>query len=316
MRRVGYFFSVVLVVLPLGADEVLDQKAGVRKVAGGCKFTEGPAVSPGGELFFSDIENNRIMKVAGSGKVQEFRRPSGRANGIVFDSRGRLVMCQGGGPGGGRRVARLEKDGRETVLAETYGGKKFIAPNDLCIDGLGRIFFTDPYYGPPAVKSQPSSGVYLIRAEGKVQLLLKDLLKPNGIALSPDGRHLYISDRGTQKLHRYRVEEDGSLAGRKIIYDFSPDRGIDGMCLDTKGNIYGAAGKGKTTGLFVISPGGQLLLHRPMPEFSTNVSFGGKDGRDLYLTASSSVYKMRSTEEGLAWPAKALRGRGGKAGRD
>lgn len=316
MRRVGYFFSVVLVALPLGADEVLDQKAGVRKVAGGCKFTEGPAVSPGGELFFSDIENNRIMKVAGSGKVQEFRRPSGRANGIVFDSQGRLVMCQGGGPGGGRRVARLEKDGRETVLAETYAGKKFIAPNDLCIDGLGRIFFTDPYYGPPAVKSQPSSGVYLIRAEGKVQLLLKDLLKPNGIALSPDGRHLYISDRGTQKLHRYRVEEDGSLAGRKIIYDFSPDRGIDGMCLDTKGNIYGAAGKGKTTGLFVISPAGKLLLHRPMPEFSTNVSFGGKDGRDLYLTASSSVYKMRSTGEGLAWPARALRGRAGKAGRD
>ncbi|MEE3199354.1 MAG: SMP-30/gluconolactonase/LRE family protein [Planctomycetota bacterium] len=316
MRRVGYFFSVALVVLSLGAAEVLDQKAGVRKVAGGCKFTEGPAVSPGGELFFSDIENNRIMKVAGSGKVQEFRRPSGRANGIVFDSRGRLVMCQGGGPGGGRRVARLEKDGRETVLAETYAGKKFIAPNDLCIDGLGRIFFTDPYYGPPAVKSQPSSGVYLITAEGKVQLLLKDLLKPNGIALSPDGRHLYISDRGTQKLHRYRVEEDGSLAGRKIIYDFSPDRGIDGMCLDTKGNIYGAAGKGKTTGLFVISPAGKLLLHRPMPEFSTNVSFGGKDGRDLYLTASSSVYKMRSTEVGLAWPARTLRGRAGKAGRD
>ena len=187
MRRAGYFFSVALVILPLGADEILDQKAGVRKVAGGCKFTEGPAVSPGGELFFSDIENNRIMKVAGSGKVQEFRRPSGRANGIVFDSRGRLVMCQGGGPGGGRRVARLEKDGRETVLAETYGGKKFIAPNDLCIDGLGRIFFTDPYYGPPAVKSQPSSGVYLIRAGGKVQLLLKDLLK---YVMKDESRHV------------------------------------------------------------------------------------------------------------------------------
>ena len=316
MRRAGYFFSVVLVILPLGADEILDQKAGVRKVAGGCKFTEGPAVSPTGELFFSDIENNRIMKVTGPGKAQEFRRPSGRANGIVFDSRGRLVMCQGGGPGGGRRVARLEKDGRETVLAEAYGGKKFIAPNDLCMDGLGRIFFTDPYYGPPAVKSQPSSGVYLITAGGEVRLLLKDLLKPNGIALSPDGLHLYISDRGTQKLHRYRVGEEGGLTGRKIVYDFSPDRGIDGMCLDAKGNIYGAAGKEKTTGLFVISPEGKLLLHLPMPEFSTNVTFGGEDGRDLYLTASSSVYKMRSLQQGLVWPARALRGRARKAARD
>ena len=316
MPRACYFFSIALLVLPLGADEILDQKAGARKVAGGCKFTEGPAVSPSGELFFSDIENNRIMRVAESGKVEEFRRPSGRANGIVFDAGGRLVMCQGGGPDGGRRVVRLEKDGRETVLAETYGGKKFIAPNDLCIDGRGRIFFTDPYYGPPAVKSQPSSGVYLIAAEGRVRLLLKDLLKPNGIALSPDGRHLYISDRGTQKLHRYRVEEEGNLTERKIVYDFSPDRGIDGMCLDARGNIYGAAGQEKTTGLFVISPGGKLLLHRPMPEFSTNVTFGGKDGRDLYLTASSSVYKMRALQAGIPWPARALRGRARAAAGD
>lgn len=299
-----------------GAGEILDQKAGIRQVASGCKFTEGPALSPAGELFFSDIENNRIMKIDRSGKVKEFRRPSGRANGIVFDARGRLVMCQGGGPDGGRRVVRLEKDGSESVLAETYAGKKFIAPNDLCIDGRGRIFFTDPYYGPPAIKSQPSSGVYLITTAGRVRLLLKDLLKPNGIVLTPDNRHLYVSDRGTQKLHRYRLEGDGNLTGRKIIYDFSPDRGIDGMCLDAAGNIFGAAGKDRTTGLFVISPQGKLLLHRAMPEFSTNATFGGKDGKDLYLTASSSVYKMRALQKGVVWPARESQNRGGEPGSD
>ena len=144
---------------PVSAEELLDAAQGVKRVADGCKFTEGPASSPSGELYFSDIENNRIVRLERSGLVREFRRPSGRANGIVFDHEGRLVMCQGAGPGGGRRVARLEKDGSETVLAASYAGKKFIAPNDLCIDRKGRIYFTDPYYGPPAEKSQPSSGV-------------------------------------------------------------------------------------------------------------------------------------------------------------
>ena len=301
-------------VASLLAGDLLDKKAAVRQVADGCKFTEGPAVSPAGELYFSDIENNRIMKIDRAGVVTEFRRPSGRANGIVFDHDGRLVMCQGGGPGGGRRVARLEKDGSETVLAATYEGEKFIAPNDLCIDRKGRIYFTDPYYGPPAVKSQPFSGVYLIDIGTKVRRLLKDLLKPNGIVITLDNGHLYVSDRGTQKLHRYRVGEAGALSERKIVYDFSPDRGIDGMCLDSRGNIFGAAGKGKTTGLFVITSQGKLLLHRPMPEFSTNVTFGGSDGKDLYLTASSSVYRMRTLQRGIVWPAKESRSAGKGSG--
>lgn len=312
-------FSLLLIVIPVSysvAEDILDTDFPVLRVAGGCKFTEGPAFSPTGDLFFSDIENNRIMKLDAAGTVKEFRRPSGRANGIVFDHQGRLVMCQGGGPGGGRKVARLEKDGSETTLAASYGGKKLIAPNDLCIDRRGRIYFTDPYYGPPAVKSQPTSGVYIIDSAGKVRLLLKDLLKPNGIVMALDGRHLYVSDRGTQELLSYRVGEDGGLSGRTPVYNFSPDRGIDGMCLDAAGNIFGAAGKGKTTGLFVISPKGKLLLHRPMPEFSTNVTFGGKDGKELYLTASSGVYRMKTIRRGIAWPANEARRGGGSQGGD
>ncbi|MAM46809.1 MAG: gluconolactonase [Planctomycetes bacterium] len=316
MRSQLYCLLFCCFAAPLPAEDLLDKKATVRRVADGCKFTEGPAVSPAGELFFSDIENNRIMKIDRAGAVMEFLRPSGRANGLVFDHEGRLVMCQGGGPGGGRRVTRLEKDGGETVLAETYGGEKFIAPNDLCIDRKGRIYFTDPYYGPPAVKSQPSSGVYLIDSGGKVSRVLGKLLKPNGIVITLDNRHLYVSDRGTQKLHRYRIGGDGALSQKAIVYDFSPDRGIDGMCLDSRGNIFGAAGKDKTTGLFVISPQGKLLLHRPMPEFSTNVTFGGEDGRDLYLSATRSVYRMRTLERGIVWPAKESRNVGKAPGGD
>ena len=157
MKSCPIILLSLVLLQPVSAGELLDAVQGVKRVADGCKFTEGPASSPTGELYFSDIENNRIMRLERSGLVREFRRPSGRSNGIVFDHEGRLVMCQGAGPGGGRRVARLEKDGSETVLAASYGGKKFIAPNDLCIDRKGRIYFTAPYNRPPAEKSPAGS---------------------------------------------------------------------------------------------------------------------------------------------------------------
>ncbi len=276
---------------------VIDER--VEKVAEGCKFTEGPAIDAAGNLFFSDNPNDRIMRLSADGKLTVFRSPCGRANGLLFDGRGRLMMCQSSGPGGGRRVTRLEKDGSETLLAETYKANRFISPNDLCIDLRGRVYFTDPYYGPPAEKSQPTSGVYRIDAPGKVVLVVSNLKKPNGIVITPDNRLVYISDRGTQKLHRYKVAPDGGLVPDGVVYCFAPDRGIDGMWLDVKGNIYGAAGKAKTTGLFVISPEGKLLLHKPMPEFATTVTFGGDNMRDLYLTAGTSVYKMRTLNPGV-----------------
>ena len=286
------------------ADDVLDQACGVKKVAGGCKFTEGPTMDADGNLFFSDGQNDRIMRLAPDGELTVFRKPCGRANGLLFDHQGRLLMCQSSGEGGRRRVARLDMDGAETPLAETYGGKPFIAPNDLCIDQRGRIYFTDPWYGGKNEKSQPTSGVYRSDAPGKVVLVINKLQRPNGIVITPDDRLVYVSDRGTQKLHRYEVQPDGALEPDGVVYDFAPDRGIDGMWLDVEGNIYGAAGKGETTGLFVISPEGKLLLHKPMPEFSANVTFGGPDMRDLFLTASTSVYKMRSLRPGVRLPTQ------------
>jgi gluconolactonase len=285
------------------AAPILEPGTKMQKIVTDCKFTEGPAVDKDGNLFFSDGPNDRILKRTPDGQLSVFRQPCGRTNGMIFDHEGRLVMCQSSGPGGKRRVARLEKDGTETVLADTYDGKPFIAPNDLCIDHKGRIYFSDPYFGPPSEKSQPSSGVYRIDAPGKVVRLLDHLQKPNGIEITADNRTMYISDRGTQKLHRYQVQPDGSLKADGIVYVFAPDRGVDGLCLDVKGNIYAAAGEGKTTGLFVLSPQGKLLLHHPVPEFSTNAAFGGKDMRDLYFTATTSVYRFRTAQPGLPQPA-------------
>ena len=130
---------------------------------------------------------------------------------------------------------------------------------------------------------------------------MDDLQKPNGIVITPDYRWIYISDRGTQKLHKYRVTNHGELEPVGVLYDFSPERGIDGMCLDQFGNIYGAAGEVPNSGLYVISPKGKLLLHQPLPEFSTNVTFGGPDHRTLWLTATTSVYQLRTRIPGAVY---------------
>jgi len=320
---VGYFDSIEemnevydrhkgnrgLVVSPKGwklvekapdAETVLDPAFGVKKVAEGCKFTEGPAVDAHGTLFFSDGPNDRIMRLSKDGKLAVFRQPCGRANGLMFDQEGRLVWCQSAGEGGGRAVVRLEKDGSLTTLADQFEGKPFIAPNDLAIDRRGRIFFTDPYFR--GERSQPASGVYRIDGPGKVAMVISNLLKPNGILVTADGRYLYVSDRGTQQLRRYRLTDDGGIAADGFIYDFSPDRGIDGMWLDVHGNIYGAAGLGETTGLFVINPAGRLLAHQPLPEMATNVTFGGPDMQTIYVTAGGNVYAMRGLIPGARLP--------------
>ena len=290
--------AVLSLSVAASAADLLDEQFGVKKLVSGCRFTEGPVVDSRGNLFFSDGPNDRIVRVAPSGDVRDYRKPCGRANGLTLDAQGRLVMCQSGGNGGGRRVTRLERDGAETVLAAEFDGKPFNAPNDLCIDRQGRIYFTDPNFGDPKDASQPVAGVYRIDAPSKVVRVLDGLQKPNGILFAADFRTLYVSDRGTQKLHRYRVAEDGSLTADGILYDFAPNRGVDGMRLDSQGNVWAAAGQGPTTGLFIVSPEGKLLLHKPMPEFSTNLAFGGPELRDLYFTASTSVYHLKTKVPG------------------
>ncbi len=298
MTRFGYLLAALFVAAPgVAADDYLDAKVPVQRVVSDCRFTEGPSVDALGNVYFSDGPNDRVMKLGVDGMLDVFYSPCGVANGTKFDDQGRLVMCQSTSAKGKRRVARRERDGSETVLAETFEGKRFNAPNDLTLDAQGRIYFTDIAVAEPGKTPEMPSGVYRIDSPGQVVRVIDNLQRPNGIVLTRDGKTLYVSDRGTQKLHRYEVQSDASLKSAGIVYDFSPDRGIDGMCLDLEGNIVAAAGQGATSGLFVVSPLGKLLLHRPIGEFSTNVCFAG-DGRDLYLTASKSVYKLRCLKPG------------------
>lgn len=276
----------------------------------GGQLTEGPTVDEAGYLYFSDQPNDVIRRISPEGEVEVFLQPSGVTNGMVFDYQGRLLMCQsneGNYPenpaAAGRRITRREADGSITVLADTYEGKPFIGPNDLCLDSRGRIFFTDPYYPESGVeKSQPVSGVYRIDPDGQVARVVDDLQKPNGILITPDQRHIFISDRGTQQLHRYKLQADGSLRHQEVVYTFA-DRGIDGMAMDRQGLIYGAAGSGETTGVYVIDPEkAKLLDFRQFPATAFNLCFGGEDARTLYVCSGGSIYAMRTRTPGLLLP--------------
>src|SRR5688572_9668452 len=204
-------------------------------------FTEGPAVDADGSVYFSDIWNNRIMKLAGDGSQSVFRADSGRTNGNTFDPLGRLLSCEGAemGPGGRRRVVRTDlKTGEVTVLTEQYEGVRYNSPNDLVVDGCGRIYFTDPCYGDRSLMEMELEGVYRIDPDGSVRRILQqpDIERPNGIAISPDDRTLYLVDSnpnlgGNRKIWAFDLSTNGVASNQRLVYDFAPGRGGDGMRL-------------------------------------------------------------------------------------
>ena len=274
------------------------------------KLTEGPAVDAQGNLYFSDQPNDVIRRISPRGEVSVFMQPSGVANGLAFDREGRLLICQsnhGGYPGDStaakRRVVRREPDGSITILAAQYKGQPFLGPNDLCVDQQGRIYFTDPYYPESGTaKTQPTSGVYRIDPDGTLTQVVADLQKPNGILITPDNQTIFISDRGTQQLHRYRVQLDGSLEPVGVVYQFT-GRGIDGMAMDVDGNIYGAAGEGEQAGVYVIDPDKKkLLTFYAFPEKVYNVCFGRETGHTLYVCSGGSVYQLQTEAKGIVLP--------------
>lgn len=311
-----------------GLDAVVPPGAAIEKLADGFKWTEGPVWVHAGYLLFAEIPSNRIMKWSPQGGMSVFMQPSGYtgtepfkgpesgSNGMTLDRRGRLTVA-GHARRNVYRLESLEKGATVTVLAATYQGKRLSSPNDLVYKSDGSLYFTDPPYGLPTQsdtdpqKELPFNGVYRIPAatshragappdDSKLQLLIRDLTRPNGIAFSPDEKYLYIavSDPAHMVWMRYDVKPDGTVANGRIFFDatsHTEEGSPDGIKVDRKGNLYGS-GPG---GLWIFSPEGKHLGTLKLPERMANLNWGDADARTLYITASSGLYRVRLKIPGL-----------------
>jgi gluconolactonase len=303
-------------------ESVLPPTSVVTAVAG-IAFTEGPACAADGTVYFSDIANNRIVKLSpGNPFFSVFRQPSGRANGLLFDREGRLLACEGNehSPNdGNRRVTRTDlKTGKIEVLADRFEGQRFNSPNDIAVRTNGQIFFTDPCYGDRNTMELDHDSVYRIDIHGAVTRLITQPLiqRPNGIALSPDQKTLYLVDScpvagGNRKIWAFDLADDGSVSGQRVVVDFAPGRGGDGMCVDSQGRLFIAAGIARPrhqhettaipTGVHIFTPDGQSLGGIPIPEdVISNCTFGGTDMRTLYITAGKHLFQVRVDTPGWA----------------
>lgn len=265
-----------------------------ERVATGFQFTEGPLWLAEGALLFSDIPANRIYRWTPDAAPTVWREPSGHANGLTLDRQGRLIACEHGN----RRVSRTEADGAITPLAERYQGRRLNSPNDVVVRSDGAIYFSDPPYGiRPEEREQPCNGLYRIRPDGVLELLVDDFDRPNGLAFSPDECILYVADSPRRHVRAFDVRADGTLANSRIFADMDhPQPGSpDGMKVDREGHLYVAG----ATGVWVFAPNGEWLGVITLPERPANCAWGDADLCSLYITARTSIYRVRTRIPGL-----------------
>ena len=283
-------------IVLIGQNEMLATDCKVERLATGFQFTEGPLWNSTGKfLLFSDIPANRIFRWSPEKGVDVFREPSGNSNGLTYDRKGQLIICENGN----RRVGQIGKDGKYTMLADKYQGKRLNSPNDVVVKSDGTIYFTDPPYGiKPEQQELPFNGVFRLNPEDReLTLLVNDFTRPNGLAFSPDEKVLYIADTGKDHIRAFDVESDGTLSnGRTFAQAPSESKGHhDGMKVDVQGNLYATA----AAGVWVISKDGIDLGLIETPERPSNLAWGGEDWKNLYLTARTSLYRIRLKVTGV-----------------
>lgn len=256
----------------------------IERVSSGHRFTEGPVWAKEGFLLFSDVPNDKIKKFIPGEGTGVFRDASNGANGNAFDAQGRLITCESRT----RRVTRTDKKGAIEVLAERWQGKKLNAPNDIVVRRDGHIYFTDPAFGAQAdTRELDFYGVYHIPPKGEMELIAKPVGRPNGIALSPTGRILYVANSDERNIRAYDVDRQGAVTNERIFIA-GIDGPPDGIRVDEKGNLFVTA-----RGVPIYSPQGKLLYTIEVPETPANCAFGDPDLQSLYITARTSVYRAR-----------------------
>lgn len=285
----------LLVLKPISAEPVVASDAKLQTLASGMAFTEGPAADAKGHVFFTDQPNDRIMKWSVAGELTTFLEPCGRANGMFFLADGTLITCSDAE----NELWAVQPNGAKVVLVKDFDGKRLNGPNDAWVTPEGGIYFTDPFYKRPywtrGGKEQDGEHVYYLPPNRKGLIrVTDDLVQPNGIVGTADGKTLYVADIGAGKTYRYHIQSDGRLTEKTLFCSM----GSDGMTLDVDGNLY-LTGKGVT----IFNRSGERIEHIEIPDgWTTNVCFGGTDGTTLFITAGGSLYSIRTTTRGLHHP--------------
>lgn len=323
------FFTAKLFAQCECLDDLKSKRNGVvnkyefaEKVFDKAFFTEGPAPSFDGKVYFSDITftserpnecGNIFVYNPLNGKSEIYRSPSNMSNGMLVDNSSNLIICEGADTGGRRITKTNLKTGESTIVASSYNGKPFNSPNDLTIDANGNIYFTDPRYSGDEILEQPVMGVYKIDSTGSVKLVIDNISMPNGIALSPNDEYLYVSCNDEtitgnkydslnagMFISRYKRNIEGDFIFDKIFTEFFGGYGPDGMTVDSEGNLYAAVRNENDPAVWVFNSEGETIDWIRLPEVPSNVCFGkGNYKNTLYITAGNSLYKINVETSGL-----------------